>query len=371
MKKVYALTLLSLLLTSCSNSGDVLKQSEVKTSTSEGLYTIAMEHAYIYGKSGFTSKKDYEKAISGLEEVLSVERMNADAWFNMGRLFFYKRELSKAKDALKNAITYRSNFVEAYSLLTKVYLFEGNIGSALSVAERAEYAVPGNNVLMNNLAILYIRTGRLPSARKTAENIIRHDTRFTPAYTTLGNVYYIEGKQEMARFMYLKAIEAGDDGGDIYSNLGIISEQLGEKGSSMALLKKAEERSPDDPYVLNNVAEFYLSSGDYEGAIKKLNAALERNPKMAQALVNLGVAYTNVKLFDDAEKKYNEAMEYDPSFPETYFNYGLFLIHHRGENDKSLNMFNKFIALKGKEISDKHSVYRYIRAIKQKQVIKR
>jgi tetratricopeptide (TPR) repeat protein len=369
MKRIYIFTLL--LFFACGNSSEVKVQQPVKTETSGDLYAKAMEYAVKFEKSGFTNERDYNKAVSGLKNVLSTDQMNPDAWFNMGRLFFYKKELLKAKDAMKNAITYRSNFVEAYSLLTKIYLFEGNTKYALSAAEKSDESVPGNSILMNNLAILYTRAGDLASAKSTAERIIKNNTKFTPAYITLGNVYYLEGKNEMARFIYLKAIDEGDDSGDVYTNLGLVSEKLGEKENALTLLKKAEEKNQGNPYIQNNVAEFYILSGDYDGAIRTLSNVLKTNPKMTEALVNLGIAYTHVKMFNEAEESYNKAMEYDPSFPETYFNYGVFLLDHRANNDKALSLFNKFIALKGKEISDKHRVYTYIGEIEQKKESKR
>ncbi len=351
----------------CGKGEEVVKEQPSKTAVQIDHYTLAMESAAAFEKSGFTNNDDYETALSNFEMVTATERMHADAWFNMGRILFYKGEIPRAKESLKNAITYRSNFVEAYSLLTKIYLLENNLNAALSLAEKANELVPGNNVLMNNLAVLYIKTGDLPSAKKIVEGLIRHNTKFTPAYITLGNVYYLEGKYEMARFIYLKALDEGEDSGDLYTNIGIIAIKLDEGNNALGFLKKAEEKSPNNPYVLNNVGEYYLSAGDFDGAIKEFNAALKINPKMIEALVNLGVAYSNVKLFNEAEDIYKKALSYDPSFPEAYFNYGVFLIDHRDQNVKALAMFNKYLVLKGKEISDKHRVYRYIEEINQKK----
>jgi len=365
MKKIIIFTLV-LFIFSCGKGSDITKQQSAKTNISNDPYTIAMQHAVAFESSGFTSEKDYSEALSGLEDVVSKDKANADAWFNIGRILFYKKEMSKAKDALNKAITQRGNFVEAYSLLTKIYVFEGNLNGAISIAEQASEVVTDNNVLMNNLAILYIKSDNRDAAKKIVEKIIKKNTKFAPAYVTLGNIYYLNGKYEMARFIYLKAVDEEDESGEVYTNLGIIAEKLDDSTSAHGLLKKAIEKSTLNPYVHNNMGEYYLSAGDYESALKEFNEALRVNPRMVEALVNSAIAYTHVKLFNEAEENYKKALVNDPSFPETYFNYGVFLSDHREQNEEALSLFNKFILLKGKEISDKHRVYRYIEQVNQK-----
>jgi len=174
----------------------------------------------------------------------------------------------------------------------------------------------------------------------------------------------------MARFIYLKAVDEEDESGEVYTNLGIIAEKLDDSATAHGLLKKAIEKSVGNPYVHNNMGEYYLSAGDYDSAIKEFNEALKINPRMVEALVNSAIAYTHVKLFNEAEDNYKKALASDPSFPETYFNYGVFLSDHREQNEEALAFFNKFIVLKGKEISDKHRVYRYIEQVNQKKIEK-
>ncbi|MEI6092810.1 MAG: tetratricopeptide repeat protein [bacterium] len=362
MKKIYILIIITSLF-ACSKGVEVVKTQAPQPKVARDIYSVALEHAVAFEKSGFTDQKEYSNAISGFQEVILKDKSNADAWFNIGSLFFCKQDMQRSEEAIKKAIMYRSNFVEAYSLLTKLYLVQGNIQYAMSVAEMANETLPDSDILMNSLAVLYIKSGNLDSAKKMAENIIKKNTKFAPAYVTLGNIYYLNHNYEMARFIYQKAIEQDYVGGDIYTNIGIITSKLDEKGSSLGYFMSAVENSPNNPDVRNNLGEYYLSVGDYEGSLKEFNMALKFNPRMVQALVNTAIAYTRVKLFDEAEQNYKKAMSYDPSFAELYFNYAVFLSDHRGDNTQALSFFNKFILLKGKEISDKHRVYRYIEEI--------
>lgn len=366
MKKLSVFIIL-ISLFACGKSTDVVKVQTQKTAVVLDAYSVALDHATAFEKSGFTDQKTYNDSVSGFQDILNKDKTNADAWFNLGRLYFYKQETQKSEDSIKKAIMYRGNFVEAYSLLTKLYLSQGNIEYAMSVAERANEVLPENDVIMNNLAILYIKSGEFGSARKIAEDIIRKNTKFAPAYVTLGNIYYLNYKYEMARFIYQKAIEQDYNSGDVYTNIGIITSRLDDKKNSIGFFTSAVEKSPGNPEARNNLGEYYLSVGDYEGALKEFNEALRLNPKMVQAMINLAIAYTRVKLLDEAEQNYKKAMSLDPSFAELYFNYGVFLSDHRGDNTQALSFFNKFILLKGKEISDKHRVYRYIKEINQGQ----
>ncbi len=367
MKKILSLIIVVFLFYSCSTGQDQVKKPlTVKTSTD--YYNSAMESARKFEQSGFNDKRSYQRAVSDFEEVLFVERLNADAWYNLGRTMFYGGERSRAKDNFKNAIRCRKNFVEAYSMLLRVLMSENEIDQAIEVAEKEYENSPDNDIAMNDLAMVYVRVKRYDEARNICESIIKKNTKFTPAYITLGDIYYIQKKYELARLIYLKAVDQGDDSGELYTNMGLVAMHTEDKDSALNYLKKGVDKSPGNPYTHLNLANFFMYTGDYEGAITEFELALRFYPDMVEAILGRGAAYMQLKLIDKAEESYKKVIELDPNFPEVYLNYGILVSDYRRDKSLALDYFNKFIELKGEALPRNHRVYQYISEAKSERI---
>lgn len=359
-KKTITFLLLVSALQACSTGKDVLKKDGAKVYTTTDYYNLAMEQAVIFEKSGYSDNKSYNAAEGYFNKAIAIEKGDPDIWFNMGRVYFYSGEYSRSRECFKNAIKYRKSFVEAYSMLAKSYINDGNKDNALAVMLKASEVLPESDTVTNNTALVYTEIGNFNYAKKLAEKIIRRNPKYIPAYITLGNIYYLQKNYEFARLIYMKALDEGGDSGDIYTNLGLVVAKIEGKDRSYELLKRGIEKSPNNPYAHLNLGEFLLSSGDYDGAVSELRTSLKINPRLVEALVNIGAAYTNLKLFEEAQSSYEKALLYDPSYAETYFNYGILLSDHMLKPEEALAMFKKYVAIKSGELKMSHPVYRYI-----------
>lgn len=367
MKILLTLMFLLVMFGACSTDRQEVVSSK-RVATSTDYYNAAMNFARDFEASGFTDQKSYQSAIDYFQEVLFVEKLNADAWYNIGRVFFYGGDYSRARDSFRNAIRYRKNFVESYSMLVRALLVENKLDQAVSVAEKAYENVPDSEIVMNDLAVVYIRAKRYEEAKTLAETVIKKNTKFTPAYITLGNIYYLQKKYELARLVYLKAVDQGDDSGDLYTNMGLVAMYTEDKDSALNYLKKGVEKSPGNPYAHLNLGNFFMSTGDYEGAVVEFESALKFSPFMVEAIIGQGAAYMQLKLIDKAEELYKKTISINPDYPEIYFNYGILVADYRGDKSQAISFFNKFIELKGQSLDKGHRVYRYIEDIKSERI---
>jgi len=367
MKKLLIPVLVLVLFNTCS-TGRQESISPVRVSTSTDYYNAAMDYARTFEASGFKDQQTYQKAIDYFEEVLFIEKLNADAWYNIGRVLFYGGEYSRAKESFRNAIRYRRNFVESYSLLTRTLLIEEKLDQATSVAEKAYENIPNNEIIMNDLATVYIKTERYDEAKDLVSSIIKKNSKFTPAYITLGNIFYIQKKYELARLVYLKAVDEGDDSGELYTNMGLVAMHTEDKDSTLNYFKKGVEKAVGNPYTHLNLANFFMSTGDYESAVAEFDLALKFSPMMIEAVIGEGAAYMQLKLLDKAEELYKKAISINPDYPETYFNYGILVADYRGDKSQAVSFFNKFIELKGALLDKGHRVYKYIEEIKAERI---
>jgi len=367
MKNFITLIFILSILGACS-TGTQKGVRSPRVSTSTDYYTSAMDYARKFEASGFTDQQSYQKAILYFQEVLFLEKLNADAWYNMGRVLFYGGDYLRAKDSFRNAIRYRKNFVESYSLLIRTLLVENKLDQAVAVAEKAYENVADNEIVMNDLATVYIWSKRYDEAKALVEAVIKKNTKFTPAYITLGNILYLQKRNELARLVYLKAVDQGDDSGELYTNMGLVAMYTEDKDSALNYLKKGVEKSPGNPYTHLNLGNFFMSTGDYEGALVEFNTALKFAPMMVEAIIGQGAAYMQLKLLDKAEDLYKKAISINPDYPEIYFNYGILVADYRGDKSQAVSFFNKFIELKGASLDKGHRVYKYLDEMKAERI---
>lgn len=367
MKKILTLVSVLVVFSACS-TGKQDNTRAVKVNTTTDYYSSGMDNARKFEASGFTDKQSYQNAVDYFQEVLFVEKLNADAWYNMGRVLFYGGDYSRAKEALRNAIRYRKNFAEAYSMLVRTLLTENKLDQATAVAEKAYENISDSEIIMNDLASVYIRAKRYDEARALVETVIKKNTKFTPAYITLGNIFYIQKKYELARLVYLKAVDQGDDSGELYTNMGLVAMHTEDKDSVLNYLKKGVEKAPGNPYARLNLGNFFMSTGDYEDALVEFEAALRFAPMMVEAMIGEGAVYVQLKLLDKAEDIYKKAISINPDYPEAYFNYGILVADYRGDKSQAVRLFNKFIELKGASLEKGHRVYKYINEIKAERI---
>jgi tetratricopeptide (TPR) repeat protein len=367
MKRLFIYLLTVVCIVSCSSGGGVNKTTSATGKLPSGEnYKNGIQAVLTYEQSSFADQNSYKKALYYLKAVISAQKDNPDAWYNLGRVLFYHRDYKTAGNALLAAINYRPDFTEAYSLLIKTYLRQGNPDMALSVAENASNKIPNNAVVRNDMAIVLLKMDNKEKAADIARDLIKKNSKFTPAYVTLGNIYYIEGKLELARLIYLKALEIGETSGDLLTNLGIISMQLNDQVEALKYLDKAAKKSPQNQYVHLNLGKYYLDAGDYENASGEFKLALKLDPRMVEALVNVGIVFAKMKMFEKAKIVYEKAISYEPSFADAYFNYGILLSDYLNEPESALSMYNQFVMLKGNSINKKHKVFTYIAELQNK-----
>ena len=358
------------ILISCSSSGDRLeglkaKQGQ-KTYTVDDYQEMALNFAKAYENSFFSSNDDLKKALIYFNKVLEIKKQDVNTLYNIARLYVYSGNYKDGRNLLKKCLLSNRSMLPAYSLLTRSYIMEGKMEQARTIAEQSSSLLPSSLVLKNDYATVLVKIGDYEEAKKLAIEMIKINAKYTPAYITLGNVYYLEDKKELARLIYLKALDAGDKTGELYANLGIITVE-DNKNEGVNMLKDAVLKSNLSETAHLNLGKLLIDTGDYEGALLEFKHALKINPEFMEALLNIGIVYTRMKVFDKAEASYKKVIKIEPASPEVYFNYGILLSDYLDNKSKALEMYDKFISLSPKKLSPNHPVYKYIDEITKKQ----
>jgi Flp pilus assembly protein TadD len=143
----------------------------------------------------------------------------------------------------------------------------------------------------NNLAVERMEAGDGTSALGYFRRALRHDLRFSPAWTNLGILYGRGGHLDHAEAAYLQALKA--DGRDLValSNLASLYERRGDPERAAAYRARVEDHRRRNPYYRFQLARKAFQAGDYDAAIGHLGYAIRRKKNEDQFYYLLGLSH--------------------------------------------------------------------------------
>lgn len=132
---------------------------------------------------------------------------------------------------------------------------EGRYRDAVPFQERITARVThGSHCARNNLAFLYLKTGRESEAGRILESIIRVDPNYTEPHLNLAQLHESEGRIREAREEYGRALELTPDSHSTVVALAQLEIRSGQFDRAAGLLKRALHEDPDDRNSAHNLA---------------------------------------------------------------------------------------------------------------------
>lgn len=190
MKKSAALFACALsLLVSCS-SGDLNKKTpnEKKAETYYGQGTVDLVN------------KDYTQALINLSKAKELTPNDSKIRNNLGMAYYFKKQIDKAEDELREAISLDGKNSEARVNLGSIYLEKNKLAEARKQFEKVLEDLTFNNQYRNyyNLALLSLKEGDRAEAFFNLEKSIKEKEDYCTAHFKLGELYSEEYKFQKA-----------------------------------------------------------------------------------------------------------------------------------------------------------------------------
>jgi len=113
----------------------------------------------------------------------------------------------------------------SYGRIRQYDLSEEAFKKALSIKKTDVYA-------MNNLAILYLETGRLDEAAEYGNMVVRTEPNYANGHLTLGSIYATAGDLDRAEKEFTKALELDPASRSAKANIEKVRAQKSQDGAS-------------------------------------------------------------------------------------------------------------------------------------------
>ncbi len=205
------------------------------------------------------------------------------------------------------------------------------VNQAIEQYKLALNSDPNSAQLMNGLADLYFRTGRVHDAEVTARALLKNSPDDIDAHKLLGRIYLRqlgEGENggssttpsdqvlQQAITEFEKIVSLQPRSVEDHMVLGQLYSVKHDQAKAEEQFKIAQSIEPESEDVVLNLARLYAESGDVQQAVKAIEAVPEdgRTPKME---FTLGALFDQLKQPKDAIAAYQRAVDLEPGDMDT------------------------------------------------------
>jgi Tfp pilus assembly protein PilF len=244
----------------------------------------------------------------------------------------------------------------AWDFLTRLYCRTGRASSIEGRLRERIQQHPSSLGLRTALIYTLIHQAKYDAAAAEAKKVLKADERNVRAMQLLAQVYFREGKNELAKMVLENARAIDPSEAATHNALGLVNLALKSRKSALENFKQAASLKPDFAEAKNNFGAMLNEAQDYESAVRELEGAVKAAPDFAVARLNLGNAYRGKQDFPKAIAEYKQVMQLSPNLPDTYFN--MAILHLDSELPQmdnierfkaSIAYFDKYRELGGKD----------------------
>ena len=142
----------------------------------------------------------------------------------LGNAYQAAGKLPEAQAEFERAIEIAPEFAEAYNNLGQMSATKNDFGRAARYFREALRIDPDDIIALSNLGMVMLQTDNLNDARELLEKARSIDGLDFGVHYRLGLVYHTQGKYDLARVEYLRALELNPDYGPARKNLAELLE---------------------------------------------------------------------------------------------------------------------------------------------------
>ena len=158
------------------------------------------------------------QAVAQYTEALKINPNHQNSWYRLGVLYAQTRQFPQAIDAWQHYVKATNGAAAAYGNLGYCYELSGDAASAERAFQKGVQRDPGNVQCRVNYGLMLARAGREKEAVEQLEAVLKP----AQVHYNLGSVYEQQGRKEMAKLHYTKALELSPDFTDAQTRLANI-----------------------------------------------------------------------------------------------------------------------------------------------------
>lgn len=242
--------------------------------------------------------------------------------YDMGNLYFRKREFEAAIREYRDAIGLDPRFVMARHNLGMALMERRDYNSAIHEIEEAIPLEPENANLHNGLGMVHLRMRHYELAMSEYDKAMHLDKNNSQTHYGIGCVREALHEDEAATDAYNKAIELDPDFAAPHVGLGNLLVEKQEYKKAAEEYQKAIRLGPHLARAHGGLGFIAGKMKEYPEAISHFEKAIQLEPESAQPHYGLGTVLYLMKNQQGALFQFEEAMRLDPDWARPHWAIG-------------------------------------------------
>ena len=298
-------------------------------------------------------KKEYSKADSVFDVLLSTDTVAVDAQLHIGEVYFGQvekdstlipaavkvferirdkhmndwrpywflgalgaigRDSSMAVDNFRKVTELSSGNADAWVYLSQVFLERNDFQGVISVLEKAITIVPNDFRVNFFLGVAYNRVGRNDDAVRALEKARQINSKDINAISQLALVYDGMKRYDESDRLYEEGLKLDPDNALILNNYGYtLADRNVQVNRALEMATKAVAAQPDNTSYLDTMGWVYFRLGDYKQAASYIKKAIDKGEVSPVVHEHLGDVYYKMKDTERALEEWRIALKMDES----------------------------------------------------------
>jgi tetratricopeptide (TPR) repeat protein len=296
-------------------------------------------------KGNIASKEsNWEQATYYYAEAIRLEPCFADAWNNLGTVYFQQKNYEKAMENYEKAVTCSPQFINALLNRANTAYELKQYFKAVSDLEKTISLKPDTSITYFTLGLTYTRLREfkksLTAFEKAAQLSGADKKQQQELAVNHAIVQYYLKNYDTARMELQAAAKANDLEPNIYNTLSLIETQQGHLKEALNFINEAIRLAPQQSYYVNNRGYIFLLQNDLAKAEADINESISKDPDNAWAYRNKGIYYLMIKDFAQAERMLTQSLQMDSFVDRIQYYVGLAYLYN-GKKDLACKAFKK------------------------------
>ncbi len=222
---------------------------------------------------------DLDKARIELKNVLQIDPKDAEAYYQLGKVFEAQKEYRKAFSNFLKAEVLDPELLANQAQLGKIYLiFTNDLDKAQGKIDFILSKEPDNAEGLLLKAVMMLKKKDKSEAIKIAQDVVAKHPGHVDATTFLASLYISENRVSDAVVLVDNALSNNKDNERLNRYLVLVLVKNKDFDRAEALYIKFMKRNPDSASSYNNLAAFYNQTDNKTKAEKILRASIENDP---------------------------------------------------------------------------------------------
>ncbi|MEI9890210.1 MAG: tetratricopeptide repeat protein [Caulobacteraceae bacterium] len=250
-----------------------------------------------------------------LRLAIRLDPQENEAWVFLGDILAQTDDHDAARAAYGRVPASSPDWVDARERIIASYQNEGDVDTALKMAEDLVKIAPGDRDALMVQADLYRAAGRFPEAVVVLDKLIAADPAGADwaIYYERGTSLDRAGHWPEAEKDLQKALALRPDQPDVLNYLGYSWVTRGERlPQAITMLQKAYLAQPNSGEIADSLGWAYFNMGDFKQAVQRLERAVSLEPVNPEINDHLGDAYWRANRKTEAQYQWTRVLTLKP-----------------------------------------------------------